>query len=456
MKFVPVKYLWLSSLIAFFCAADYIAVFGVNIPLLDDWELVPFIDKFHTHRMSLPDLWAQHNEHRIAFSRLLFLLLCDATKFNTTIFMHVVLACLCGVYLMVYSNIKLNFMTPRKTIPIWTLIVPFIVFNLRQYENLLWGFQMGFGMVTVFSVLALFSLDRACREYPREKHPIYFAAAVMSAFFASYSSIAGLFAWIAGILIITGHAAAPPKKISLPALLAWSASGAITWILYFNGYQRPAAHADPMLQLRDPVTCIMNFLFGLGCGLTGEPISATLCGLLIVAVFLAGCRALLLKKDTTNVFWLACILFAFLFCGSIVLGRGFLGREALASSRYVTFFVAGYASVLAIIFFPKRQPKQWLSTIVLIAAAAGILNAGIEGFKQGLLRRPLLKEVGAAIISDKATDHELQVVFPPSAQLARERIKLLKKYHYNLFATSRKIPSVPGMKNSPDSVHIRK
>lgn len=46
--------------------------FGVNVPFWDDWEMVPLFQKYDAGNLTLSDLLAQHNEHRIFFPRMTF------------------------------------------------------------------------------------------------------------------------------------------------------------------------------------------------------------------------------------------------------------------------------------------------------------------------------------------------------------------------------------------------
>src|SRR5436190_1531208 len=51
----------------------YIARYGVNVPFLDDWLFIEFMQKYMTQGITLHDLFAQHNEARILFPRLVML-----------------------------------------------------------------------------------------------------------------------------------------------------------------------------------------------------------------------------------------------------------------------------------------------------------------------------------------------------------------------------------------------
>ena len=56
--------------------------YTLDLPRLDQWEFIPFLEKAYNGTLSWHDFWAQHNEHRIVFPRLVFLLLAKLTAWN--------------------------------------------------------------------------------------------------------------------------------------------------------------------------------------------------------------------------------------------------------------------------------------------------------------------------------------------------------------------------------------
>ena len=49
--------------------------YAVVVPYLDQWELVPLLEKTYHGELTFHDLWAQHNEHRLIFPQIIMLLL---------------------------------------------------------------------------------------------------------------------------------------------------------------------------------------------------------------------------------------------------------------------------------------------------------------------------------------------------------------------------------------------
>ena len=77
-KIVVIAVLFLPLAFTF----SFVYKFGITIPYWDQWELVPLLEKMHNHTLTLADLWAQHNEHRIIFPKILMMLLARLSNWN--------------------------------------------------------------------------------------------------------------------------------------------------------------------------------------------------------------------------------------------------------------------------------------------------------------------------------------------------------------------------------------
>src|SRR5262245_35820129 len=50
-----------------------VARYSIDVPFLDQWDLVPLIDKMYQGQLTFHDLWMQFNEHRILFPKIIML-----------------------------------------------------------------------------------------------------------------------------------------------------------------------------------------------------------------------------------------------------------------------------------------------------------------------------------------------------------------------------------------------
>ena len=140
----------------------FIVSYGVNCVYMDQWEIVPLFDKLHTGTLSFNDLIAQHNEHRPLLPRLAMLGMGSLTHYNTIAEMYLSWALMCLVCLILFKLFTSSFgfskISMARFIP-----VPWLVFSLKQYENMLWGFELVHFMVILFFLLAVYLLAQSRR-----------------------------------------------------------------------------------------------------------------------------------------------------------------------------------------------------------------------------------------------------------------------------------------------------
>src|SRR2546422_11380275 len=59
-----------------------VRTYGVNVPFWDQWDLVPFFQRYKSAELEWGDVWAQHAGHRIFFPRLIMLGLAVLSNWN--------------------------------------------------------------------------------------------------------------------------------------------------------------------------------------------------------------------------------------------------------------------------------------------------------------------------------------------------------------------------------------
>ena len=60
LKYIALSFIPLSLLIALMC------YYASDIPYNDEWVIAHLLEKFHEGTLTFADLFAQHNEHKIA------------------------------------------------------------------------------------------------------------------------------------------------------------------------------------------------------------------------------------------------------------------------------------------------------------------------------------------------------------------------------------------------------
>jgi hypothetical protein len=107
--------------------------YAVNVPYLDQWDLVPLVDKAYTGRLSLAELWAPHNEHRIFFPQLIMVGLARLTHWNIGYELGVNLVLAMGLFAILVWQIRSTART--LTLREWYQVLPavsLVVFSTSE------------------------------------------------------------------------------------------------------------------------------------------------------------------------------------------------------------------------------------------------------------------------------------------------------------------------------------
>lgn len=142
----------LGLLAALLYAAQFAVVifFAVDAPFWDEWQL--FAPDALPAGFSWSYIFAQHNEHRIFGTKLLYWAFFKLAGLDFTL---VVQASYAIYGLTIFALIwVLKRSTPRKTFPLVLWFTPFLSSPLN-YENLVWGLQSCFHLFALFFVLAV-------------------------------------------------------------------------------------------------------------------------------------------------------------------------------------------------------------------------------------------------------------------------------------------------------------
>src|SRR5438034_3701897 len=124
----------LRSSLAALCAAApivaylaYVSRYSVNVLSWDEWDIVPLIHSLRSGTLTLAQLWGPHNEHRMLVPNLIFLLVAQIARFDTTVLMYLS-ACL---LIISYVSFVLIY---RKWQPSLLGVVPvaYLMFSLPQ------------------------------------------------------------------------------------------------------------------------------------------------------------------------------------------------------------------------------------------------------------------------------------------------------------------------------------
>jgi hypothetical protein len=423
---------WIYLVVLFFTVAGalYVYQFGVNVPWLDQWEVVSLLQQWSSGTLHFSHLLEQHNEHRILFPNVLMLALGLLTSYNTVAEMYLIVCCLAAVSLMASTVFWRD--APDRNEACFFLFVPMLLLSFKQFENLLWGFQITFAFVALFAVASLFFLE-VHRNRPGERAPLVMA--LVSAVIASFSSIHGLLVWPAGLifLLVSNQ---PGTKRNLR--MGWTIAGVACWVAYFHGYSSPAHHPQLSYSFYHLPSAITFFLT-----LLGESLGWSLSAGLVVGIFLVICLGwsvwVLARTGRTSPFWISVVAFSFMTLASITVGRVGFGPDFAQASRYSTFSLLAIAGLHALTTQAlSRSPGmagRFLCVTFRILLCIALPLGYYLGWQAGAEIHETRAELAQALRDYReAGADKLLALYPSTAKDVRSRAEVLERLGYSVFA----------------------
>jgi hypothetical protein len=318
-------------------ALGFIHAYGMNSVYGDALYFCPLFEKYHQGTLAFQDLYAQHNEHRVLFPRLVMLVLGLATRYNTVAEMYVGWGFICVSAVTVFLLCR-RLYPDRLTAAAVFIPAAWVLFSLGQYENLLWGWQMIFFMANAFLLLSMYFLQRA------QRLDGWMIASAGAALVASFSFSNMLLVWPIGLGVIfltnpSERTGSGKGRGSAP--LFWGLFGAAVWLAYFASWQKPATHPSFSYGLKHPLDLLRYACLYVSNPLEhGRPGRAEIAGAVLLLAYVSAaavaCRQWR-KGNPLPAMPLALILFALGTALVTAVSRaGFGPREAL-ESRYQTF-----------------------------------------------------------------------------------------------------------------------
>lgn len=352
--------LLITSIAYFYVVFKY----SVNVPCSDDYDaILDLVNRFgaSTPSEKLSLLFRNHMEHRIVFCRVIVLL--DHSIFGQINFVRLIFWGNLSMIGLLWLFYKMLPAVENKIL--YFIPIPFLFLNLQQYENAIWAMASLQNLYVVFfSILSLYLLNKGNFSS--------LIGAILTALLASYTSGSGLFALIAGLILLV------LCKRRKTHVMIWLLASAVIFYTYFSNYISP--NPDFKLSealLHSPDKIIGNFFALTGGGLTFEKhyeaafntigfLTAILAGYAISVLFLY----LLYKKYfLKNPFFFSVVVFFFIVFLSVATSRISFGAEYIADTgRYKINSIAFYVIVYLIFLdlnFQKIKRLQFFLIMIL-------------------------------------------------------------------------------------------
>ncbi|ALO47189.1 hypothetical protein [Pseudohongiella spirulinae] len=323
--------------------------------------------------------WAQHNEHRIVLSRLLFWL--DYAFFGgRSVFL------LTANFVIVLTAVATFFVIARQYLhnresdaPLYvaTAFLSAWLFQWMQEENLAWAFQSQFFLAQLLPLIALYLLSRAANL--STSGIWHFAGACGAGALAMGTMANGIIT----LPLMTLYAFI--TRMSAKRILALAALSVVLLTAYFLDYQRPGDHGSVITTLvTQPVELAHYVLLYLGTpfyvlagegetGLWAARISTVVMTILTLRALWPAVRA---PRD--NLIRLALIFYIVYLTGTALgtgSGRLIFGINQAVTYRYTTPALMAWAALLWLYLPPliNRMKNNRILSLIIAAALASVM-----------------------------------------------------------------------------------
>jgi hypothetical protein len=382
-----------------FLTLRLISRYGVDLPVADDWTLVPFLLKAHQHSLSVFDFFTQHNEHRYVFPKLLLLVLTPLTSgsVKAEMFCSGVLAILAsaGVWYLLCRTVQTSVDKRLLLLGLANLLL----FSPVQAGNWTWGCQFVLFLVNVWLVAGI-----AVAVSPLSLRA-KFVGCLVIAVGATFTFGGGAVMWVIIFPVALLYESRARVMQRYWWLAGWLFAGAVTMSGYFFHYVKPSVH-PPLAASHKPIAYFRYISTFLGAHLSkAAPDESTvfpaILGTLLMVGYFVGTVWTIRSRDATfkrNMLpWLGIGAYALTNATLAAVTRIGFGVNQGLDSRYTTFSLYMSISVIGmfVLVATKIQSEakvgstvtihlNWLTAISLTVLLTGHLYAsawGISLFK---------------------------------------------------------------------------
>lgn len=358
--------------------------------------------------------FAQANEHRIVFSKLLFWL--DIRYFHGLGLLLIP----ANIALMLGSWITLSAAARRLIGGGMALAVAAIIaapcFSWLQSENITWGYQSQFFAAYLFPLIALTSL---ARSFESSRRRALFAVA-LSFGFASLGTMAnGILAL--PMLVVMAALSGRSTRAEISILVAITIVGTLAWL--HHHMSTPAV----LPAVKVLIAFVLIFLGSPFAIIFGNHWPGYIAGTFMITscVFFL-CRWW--RTEDRNPMALALIVFLGYVCAAAAgaaSGRAFGGVEAAVASRYTTPVLLGWATLIILFVSTFRHRAETRGALLVLSVAIPfiMLASQLQLFQpESRVRAEQRMYAALALDLGVRDDSAIMPVYPTDTQEMRSRI----------------------------------
>jgi hypothetical protein len=351
--------------------------FWVNVPVWDQWEITDSVfSKIADQRFSIIDLFAQHNESRIFFPRLITLGVAYLTDWDTRYEMIIIFALACINSVNFYWLIRHTVSSSKdvaKSLFILALI-NLLIFSPTQYENWFWGFQVALSTPTVCLTTGLLVFASQLNISRKVVWGMIIAA------ISTFSFANGLLCWVLLPISVLLSPDWQSLKKKPTLIVLWMLGFITNFGLYFHNYQKPKAHPSLSEGVQYPIKAFQYFCAFLGNHLSGgnQVIAITIgliqlivLGYILLFIGRSWSDSLLRQRSAP---WITISLYVLVSALITTVGRVGLGLDQALASRYASFSVYLTAALIILCVIVADSSDQRSASERRVQHSATILT----------------------------------------------------------------------------------
>lgn len=399
---------------------------GVDVPVLDEWDgTAPLFEKMADGSLEFGDFYAQHNEHRIFFPRLIFFALGRLTHWDIRaelwMILLLTLVCLFNIWQIAqrgtasqkgqlgnpHSNrFAMGEAGASSPNTFWLLFAAsLLLFNPQNVANFLWGFQVGF-------LLPLACVTACIWTATYLRYPWNFLAAIILCTICTFSIGGGFTSWLLTTPLLLLAQAQSTSSISRKWWATWVFLFCSELLLFFWGYHKPPNHPPVWWFLRHPIVAAEYILlffggpFSHGSNLPSIAVGVSIGALLVVMLLIAAFYMWTQRSNRSLLGevlpWFVLAMVSLNYAILIMVGRAGLGPGQARAPRYLPFAVMLPIALLALapLIYRHWAPststgRRWLAKGALAAAILVLTVFTCAGSLASLPFWPILRQLGA-------------------------------------------------------------
>lgn len=326
-----------------------IDTYQVPLPLGDEWSTPGALYiSWCNGTLTLPELFAQHNESRKLFPRLLYLGMAALSGWDVRDLMVVTFIVMCTTVALFYRLLRITPDSTPQSALIATMAASLFTFAPNQLDNFLWGIQLEtFFPGCAVVAIALINLSRLSLL---SKAALNGALALV----ATYTAAHGMLLWVLGVPLLQANESwRNPRPYLIYAGYFICAAVAIGG--YFIGYISPVHHPTFFAGSVGIIDYGRYLTLWVGSYLASpltNSLAAGIAALLLCAGAVVGSCALIRRTGSWRTFYAGFVILGYAGATAALtaVGRIGIGVEQALEPRYRTFSLFFYLGLVALLY----------------------------------------------------------------------------------------------------------